>query len=233
MKNRSAQFAFVTILGISFWFFLAFPFGNHNESYRWIAPLNDLGLTDWLTQGVVASTYRPLGQVTAWLSYRISGGSMYPIQFLNYAVAVAAWLLAFASIREKKVFGLVSLLAGGVFFSGYIYLFHIHGVFYSPILLLTAAMLWLSGKNVITVRYLAGITFLAIAFSLYHPFALPICLAFLVGLALDKRPDLSKVSYLIAGAALLAALASMRSLEQGLTPPWSTENLLARIIHKF
>ena len=226
MKKRSAQFAFVTILGISFWFFLAFPFGNHNESYRWIAPLNDLGLTDWLTQGVVASTFRPLGQVTAWLSYRVSGGSMYPIQFLNYAVAVAAWLLAFASIREKRVFGLASLLAGGVFFSGYIYLFHIHGVFYSPILLLTAAMLWLSGKSVITVRYLAGITFLAIAFSLYHPFALPICLAFLVGLALDKRPDLTKVSYLIAAAALLAALASMRSLEQGLTPPWSTENVL-------
>ena len=36
---------------------------------------------------------------------------MYPIQFLNYAVAVAAWLLAFASIREKE--GIRSGLAPG------------------------------------------------------------------------------------------------------------------------
>ena len=61
MKQRSAQFAFVTILGISFWFFLAFPFGNHNESYRWIAPLNDLGLTDWLTQGTGGLDVSPPG----------------------------------------------------------------------------------------------------------------------------------------------------------------------------
>jgi hypothetical protein len=222
----TAPFGLLAILGVSFWFFLAFPFANHNESYRWIVLLNTLGLSDWVGKGVVATTFRPLGQATAWLSYWLSDGSIYLIQLLNYAVSAAAWLLTFSSIREKRAFGLIALCVGGVFFSGYIYLFHIHGVFYGPVLLLTAALLRLSGKSVATGISIFWVTGLSIVFSLYHPFSLLVCLAFLVGLALDARPTLKRIHYLLAGSAVLICLGSIRVLESSATPPWAVENFL-------
>lgn len=193
ISEKPHTFGLITVLGFSFWFLLAFPFGNHNESYRWLVSLDTYGMVDWLTKWLHGSTFRPLGQLTAWATYSLSGGSTYPIQMLNYILAVLAWLLAFYAAKERRVFALLSLLAGSVFFSGYIYLFHIHGVFYSPVLILIALALQLSSREVVMPRQLLGIALLSLVISLFHPFAVLVGLATIFGLAMDKKPFLKKV----------------------------------------
>jgi hypothetical protein len=172
-------FGLLSIAGLSFWFFLGFPFANHNESYVWVVPLSRLGLLDVLSKpfGVVAS-FRGLGMLTAWLGYRLSGGSIYPQQVFNYLGAALAWLILFSAIKEKKLFAWESFFVGGVFFSGYIYLFHLHGVFYSPLLMFLAFLLALSiSNNGVKTSWLVISSILAAITSLYHPFAILVCVA--------------------------------------------------------
>ena len=47
-------------------------------------------------------------------------------------------------LREVRLFSLFALVAGGVFFAGYIWAFHLHGIFYGPLLLYVAALLRLA-----------------------------------------------------------------------------------------
>ncbi len=48
-------------------------------------------------------TYRPLGQATAWLGYRLSGGTIYPIELFNYLLAAVSWFILFLAIKEKNI----------------------------------------------------------------------------------------------------------------------------------
>jgi hypothetical protein len=178
-------FALLSVLGLSFWFFLGFPFANHNESYVWTVELNQMSLLDTLSHRLqTVQNFRPLGNATAWLGFRLSGGSLVPQQLFNYVTAVLAWLILFAAVQEKRAFACVALFVGGALFPGYIYLFHLHGVFYSPVLALLAVLLVSANRATPRTTELIAIWLLAAITALYHPFALPLHAASAAGLLL-------------------------------------------------
>jgi hypothetical protein len=206
--------AFLSILGLSFWFFLGFPFANENESYGWIVQMNRIStnILDVLRWSPAAN-YRPLGSMTAWLGFRLSSGSIYPQQAFNFMVAILAWLILYSAIIEKKLFSWISFVVGGIFFSGYIYLFHLHGVFYSPLLVFIAILTGVSLRNgFITNPKLAVIFTLAIVTSLFHPFALLIYIAFTLGYFFEKQHARTRIQLAMDGLFLIIALVLLKIL---------------------
>lgn len=205
-KYRNAFLALLSISGFTFWFFLAFPFSHHHESYRWIVLLKSRSFVEWLSFHVVAATFRPLGQITAYVSYRASNNSIYPIQLLNYCLAAVSWLIVFFQTRERASFALISCTVGGALFSGYIYLFHIHGVFYSPLLLLLALMITFSKSPNFTVREAIALATLAVASCLFHPFAILLYLMYLLGTMIEGRMNPLIPVALVNGAGACAVI---------------------------
>jgi hypothetical protein len=192
-------FATLALLGLSFWFLLGFPYANHNESFVIVAQLKDMGFEDVLIQRIYpVANYRPLGQAVAWIGYRIGDGTVFPVEVFNYIVAVAAWVLLFMALRERKIFALTALIAGGVLFTGYIYLFHLHGVFYSPLLVLIAMMFWVDGAGMNRKRLIL-LSACALVAAFFHPYALPVYGAGLAGMIVERRGSLTGLRGLIAG----------------------------------
>jgi len=210
-------YGLVAVLGLSFWFLVAFPFANHNESYIWVAQLSRLSLLEVLSKGLQpVSGFRPLGLATAWAGFKLSGGSIYPQQVFNYLIAALAWLILLSAIREKKMFAWVSLIAGGAFFSGYIYLFHLHGVFYSPLLAFVAFLVASAiPRHELKTRGLAIISVLAAAISLYHPFALPLYGAYLLGHLVESGRAIGRKRLVASSLLIVAACLLMRLLVPG------------------
>ncbi len=190
---RLYLFSILSVAGLSFWFLIGFPFENHNESFAWVVQLQDRSFVDLLTKPIwPVASFRPLGTMTAWLGYHWTHASIYPQQLFNYFVAIGAWLLLFSATKAKKLFGFVALAVGGAFFSGYLYLFHLHGVFYSPLLLWVAFLLTQIDESHPKERtWLSGLFLLAVLSSLYHPFALLVFAAFVVGHFLTIWPKAS------------------------------------------
>jgi hypothetical protein len=189
--HKYLPFGILTIMGISFWFFLGFPFANHNESYLFVVQLTQMDLIDVLTTSFMpVSNFRPLGSATAWIVYRLFGNTIYPQQLLNYLFTILAWLFLFIAIKEKKLFSWIAFFVGGAFFSGYLYLFHIHGVYYGPLLIYLAFLLGtaISDAYKNNVRLLI-ITALSILISLFHPFTLIIYMAFMIGAFIEYKPS--------------------------------------------
>ena len=176
----------VAVLGLTCWFFLGFPFANHNESYALVAQLKVMTLTEVLSHPLFpVANYRPLGQGAAWLLFHWSGGSLIPVQLFNYSVGAAAWILLLFALKERRTFSLASLVVGGVYFSGYIYLFHLHGVFYSPLLLLIAALFHLYDRSPRSIIVVTAFVITALT-SLFHPYALLIYAAATGGMLLER-----------------------------------------------
>ena len=124
------------IIGFSFWFILGFPFAHHHESFEWATQIQHAGLTDSmvLTTGHFIS-YRPLGQYIAVALYRIFDNSLAPIQLYNYILTILSWFFLILSFREKRFLSLISIAAGGTLFVAFMYLFHLHGIYYSHLFL--------------------------------------------------------------------------------------------------
>lgn len=192
-------FATLALLGLSFWFFLGFPYANHNESFVIVAQLKEMGLGEALTQRIYpVANYRPLGQAIAWIGYQAGDGTVFPVEAFNYLVAAAAWVLLFMASRERKLFALTALVAGGVLFTGYIYLFHLHGVFYSPLLVLVAMLFWVD-REALNRKRLIVLSVCALVAALFHPYALPLYLAGLAGIMAERRGALTGLRGMIAG----------------------------------
>ncbi|WP_141562741.1 hypothetical protein [Mycobacterium neglectum] len=194
----------LAVLGLSFWFFLGFPYANHNESFAIVAQLRTMGLGDALTQIVYpVANYRPLGQAVAWGGYRI-GNTIFPVEVFNYLGAVAAWVVLFIAARERRTFALCALIVGGALFTGYIYLFHLHGVFYSPLLLLIAMLFWVD-RDFTRSRVIA-LSLCALVAAFFHPYALAVYAIGLAGMAFGHRGKLAGLKAIVA-ACVTAALA--------------------------
>jgi hypothetical protein len=171
--------------GIAFWFLVGFPFAHHNESYEWVSWI---GTPDWASaawHGSWGPASRPLALSLAWALYKVGDGSLVPIQLFNFALAVLAWWTLCRAAVCRRTFALAALVGGGVFFAGYIFLFHLHGVFYGPLLLwLAAAVRACEGTP--TPRTLVLVFASAVVAALSHPFALVLCLALIVGTLLER-----------------------------------------------
>lgn len=171
--------------GLAFWFVVGLPWGPHNEAFDWIVRLEQRDLWAALFEKFPSVlSLRPIGTGAAWALYRLGGHDDALIQVVNAAFAMLAWGWAAAGERDRRWFALVSLVAGGVFFAGYIWVFHLHGIFYGPLLLFLAAMVR-AARGPLDLRTLLGVFVGALVTALAHPYALPLAVAFVAGATLE------------------------------------------------
>lgn len=211
------MFAGLTLATLTLWFFIGFPWQHHNESLVWAVELARTRYVDTLISNPITpvQTYRPLGVGLAWLSVHLSGGSIAPQQLLNYLFTAAAWLVAFfaAPSARRGVFALLAFVAIGGFFSGYIYLFHLHGVFYGPLLLYLALLQRDAGRGT-ELGFKQALCGLALAgfFALFHTFALLFFAAWICGRWLQNRIERRSASLAAALLVIVAAAVAMKLL---------------------
>jgi hypothetical protein len=199
-------FALLSVAGLTFWFALGFPFANHNESYAITAQLSYMTGWEALTGKIFpVANPRPLGQFVAWLGARFADGEPYLVELFNLIGALVAWLLLYRSAASKRFFGTTAFLVSGILFTGYIYLFHLHGVFYSPLLILLAALAWLDSgpyarSNVLLV---CAVAFVA---AFFHPYAILLWGVAFTGMIVERPARLRTHGIVILPAAVIAAL---------------------------
>jgi hypothetical protein len=199
------------IIGFSFWFILGFPFAHHHESFEWATQIQHAGITDSmvLTTGHFIS-YRPLGQYIAVALYRIFDNSLAPIQLYNYILTILSWFFLILSFREKRFLSLISIAAGGTLFVAFMYLFHLHGIYYSHLLLFISLLIFIERGEDTNNKFVI-IFILALFSSLFHAFALCIFIAFLFGKAIERRKQLDKFQ-IIGGITMVVAACILYTL---------------------
>lgn len=202
---QKINFKFCFILsGISFLFFLGFPFENHNESYTWIASFDQMDLRDLLTKRLPSTvTFRPIGVSIAYLAYLITKG-LWLQQLLNWTGAIIAFYILFYSSRNKANFSILGFLITTAFFPGYIFLFHLHGVFYSPLLIYIAILLFAAPKLYTKTQFFL-LFLLTVFVGFIHTFAFLVYASCLVGYFLQYCNQIKKL-YIPALAQFLAVL---------------------------
>src|SRR5439155_26780253 len=99
-------------------------------------------------------------------------------------LALGAWAWVARGVRERRLFALLSLAAGGVFFAGYIWVFHLHGIFYGPLLLFVAGLAR-AARGPLDLRTLLGVFVGALVTALAAPYALPLAVAFVLGATIE------------------------------------------------
>ncbi|WP_293369540.1 hypothetical protein [Nevskia sp.] len=140
--SDTALAAALTVASLLLWFGLGFPWAHHNESLVWIADMAGRPLADAFSAYPIrpVQSWRPLGVAEAWFGWAATG-DIWLQQLLNFLVTAAAWWLALRATAARMAFGFAALVTLAGFFSPYIYLFHLHGVFYGPLLLFQAWLL--------------------------------------------------------------------------------------------
>jgi hypothetical protein len=182
-------FVALACAGLAFWFAIGLPWGPHNESFDWVVRLEQRTLWQALFEKFPSVlSLRPIGTGAAWLLYRLGGHDPGFAEVVNACIALLAWGWVARSARESRLFALVALVTGGVFFAGYIWVFHLHGLFYGP-LLVYLAMLVRGARGRLDLRALLAAFVAALVTALVHPYALPLALVFAVGArARDAAP---------------------------------------------
>lgn len=228
----------IAVAGFSFWFLMAVPFASHREAYTWLASVHHGSFLEGL--GLIGKTWRPLGQIPAWLGFALLDPSIFPtsiprqaiLQGIVYAMFLLGWRIMYSAVPQPRSFAIVALAAGAVFFSGYIHLFHIYGLFYVPIMLILATMV----RSYLLPGFARREAFLvstAIAMVLWHPFATVLFLGFYFGRyldtfrAYDRRQHVKAWIVLVAG---LVAIVGMVIASPNLGKSWSYNPLAAFII---
>jgi hypothetical protein len=179
----------LSMAGLGFWFLVGLPWGPHNETFDWIVRLEQRTFLQSVFEPFPSVlSLRPLGTGPAWLLYRLGGHDVALVEVLNALLALAAWGYAAGTLRERRLFSLLAFVAGGVFFAGYIWVFHLHGIFYGPLLLFTAALAR-AARVPPDLSTLMGVFVGGVLTALVHPYALPLAVAFVAG-ALIETPRL-------------------------------------------
>lgn len=174
----------LAVSSLTFLFLLGFPWQHHDESLVWAIDLQSLSFWRSLLPKPVmyVASYRPFGMALTWLTFKASGGGLWLQQLINYTITVFAWLFALRGVRDRLSFAWVSFLCGAAFFSGYIYLFHLQGVFYGPLLAFVAWLL-VQDERGTALTWATVMLWLSIATvaALFHTFAYLLLAAFLGG----------------------------------------------------
>jgi hypothetical protein len=178
-------FPLLACAGLAFWFVVGLPWGPHNESFDWIVRLETRSFAGALFERFPSVlSLRPLGTGSAWVLYRLGGHDVGLVQVANALIALLAWGWAARGIREPRLFSVLALVVGGVFFAGYIWVFHLHGIFYGPLLMYLVVLLG-AARGPLDVRTLLGVFVAGVLTALAHPYALPLLLAFALGAVIE------------------------------------------------
>ena len=169
--------------------------------------------------GFISSTYRPLAQGATWLAFRILDPSIFPTSVLRqallqgfiYGMFVLAWWLIYSTAAQRRLFALVAFVAGGVFFSGYVHLFHIYGIFYVPVMLTLGALLHFHASSTVDKR---EVWFAVVATMLvfWHPFATALFVGFYFGFYLDTFWQRSRAQHIQAVVILLVGMTAIAAM---------------------
>lgn len=206
--RAGAALQLLPLAGFLLWFVVGLPWGPHTESFDWMVRLDTMSLPEAVSARLPSVlSLRPLGVGLAWIAYRTGGHDVALAQFVNAALTLLAWWWLGRAVAEKRAFALVALAVGGACFAGYIYVFHLHGVFYAPLLLYLAALVRLA-RPPIGARALAGALGAGALASLFHPFALALAVAFVAGALAESRAlrtarGAGVAAAIVAGAAAL------------------------------
>ncbi|MGA9061702.1 MAG: hypothetical protein WB341_08565 [Terracidiphilus sp.] len=216
VSQRLSYFC-LAVLGFSFWFFMVVPFGTHRESYAWLAGVHNHGFAEAFS--FISVTYRPLAQATTWLGFVILNPSVFPtsavrqtlLQGMVYAMFLVAWWFIYSSAEQLRLFAIIAFVIGGVFFPGYVHLFHIYGLFYVPVMLVLGLLLLLYRSKPLYSREI-WLSAAAILLAFWHPFATALFLGFYFGFWLDTFRQRSKAQNLQAVLILLACTITIVAL---------------------
>ena len=191
--------------GLAFWFIIGLPWGPHNESFDWVVRLETRTLWGALFSNFPSVlSLRPLGTGAAWLLYRLGGHDPGLAEIVNALLALFAWGWAASGAREQRLFAVLALVASGVFFAGYIWVFHLHGIFYGPLLVYLAALVR-SARGPLDLRTLLGVFVGALVTALVHPYALPLAVTFVLGATLETPLLRSRQGVSAVGLRLMVA----------------------------
>ena len=215
--TQTLSYFIVAVLGFSFWFFMAVPFASHRETYWWLAMVHSQPFAHAF--GVISSTYRPLAQGATWSAFLILDPSVFPTSVLRqtllqgfiYGMFVLAWWLIYSTAPQRRLFALVACVAGGVFFSGYVHLFHIYGLFYVPVMLTLGALLRFHGSGTFEEREV-WFALVATLLAFWHPFATALFIGFYFGFYLDTFWKRSRGQHIQAIAILLVGMTAIAAL---------------------
>jgi hypothetical protein len=217
-RAETITYFIVAVLGFSFWFFMVVPFASHRESYSWLAWVHTQTFAQQFEFGL-SSTYRPLAQVVTRVGFVFLNPRIFPtsvprqalVQGLIYAMFVLAWWLIYSAAPQKRMFALIAFVVGGVFFSGYVHLFHIYGMFYVPVILMLGALIRSDALDTFGKRE-AWFALTAVILAFWHPFATGLFVGFYFGYYLSTfwRRSLAQhiqaIAILLAGTTFIAAL---------------------------
>jgi hypothetical protein len=226
--NRSSAtlaYFILAVLGFSFWFFMAVPFASHRESYWWLAMVRGQSFVQAFS--FISSTYRPLHQAATWLTFLILDPRIFPtsvlrhavVQILVYSMFVLAWWLIYASTAQRRLLALVAFVVGGVFFSGYVHLFHVYGISYVPVMLMLGALLHKQASGTLDNRE-AWLAITAILLVFWHPFTTALFLGFYFGFYLDTFRQRNRAQHFQAVATMLVSATAIAAVVIALPRLW-------------
>lgn len=207
----------ITVLGFSIWFFMAVPFASHRESYEWLAMVQNQDFSHAFY--FISKTYRPLAQGASWLGFLILDPSVFPTSVLRqallqgfiYGLFVIGWWIIYAAVAQRRLFAAVAFIAGGVFFSGYVQLFHIYGLFYVPVMLILGALLRCHASGTFAKREV-WFAVVATLLAFWHPFATALFVGFYFGFYLDTFGQRGRAQHFQAAAIFLVSMMAIVTL---------------------
>lgn len=203
--NRSQwPLILLPVLGVCFWFIVGFPMADRNESFIWITYLEQFSFAEIIQTPIPSiRNFRPLAQVATWSLYHLAGGSGILVQTLNFGLLCTAILTMVSLTPSAKLSDvrLLYLLMSILYFPTFAYVFNLHGIFYSVILLIVALLLK-AGENVL-IRWKKWIAISAIL-SFFHPLILVLNVAYMLGWLMQRRSV--SVNRIIFAASALAIM---------------------------
>lgn len=216
-RTQTISYFILSVLGFSFWFFMVVPFASHRESYWWLGMAQSHPFATAFS--FISKTYRPLAQGLTWLGFLILNPGIFPtsivrqalLQGFVYGMFVLAWWLIYSAAPQRRLFALVACVAGGVFFSGYVHLFHIYGIFYIPVMLTLGALLHFHASETFD-KYQVQFALISILLAFWHPFASALFAGFYFGFYLDTFRQRSKSQHVQAILVLLVGIIVMACL---------------------
>jgi len=215
--TQTLGYFILAILGFSFWFFMAVPFASHRESYWWLGMVHSQQLVQAFSS--ISKTYRPLAQAATWFGFLILNPSIFPtsvfrqalLQGFIYGTFVFSWWLIYLAATQRRLFALLALLIGCFFFSGYVQLFHIYGIFYVSVMLILGALLRFHASSSLDKREV-WVAVVATLLGFWHPFATALFVGFYVGFYLDTFSKRSRAQHIQAILILLINIVAIDAL---------------------